>query len=47
MLSTPAGDKLEFKCLVYTPAAPDGDMLRDREQKTQVPIFNVHLNGGK
>lgn len=47
MLSSPAGDKLGFKGLIYTPAAPDGDLLRDREQKTQASRFNVHMNGGK
>lgn len=33
MLSTPAGDKLRFKGQLYTPAAPDGGILRDRVQK--------------
>lgn len=35
MLCAPAGDKLGFKGLLYTSAAPDGDTLRDREQKNK------------
>ncbi|MGL5773505.1 MAG: RagB/SusD family nutrient uptake outer membrane protein, partial [Bacteroidales bacterium] len=43
MLCAPAGDKPGFKGLLYTPAAPDGDLLRDTEHK-QIFAYNNKRN---